>query len=104
MKSLIPYYPELREILPNLGFHSSTKVFTYLHQIGVHYVYVRTLTVEDKITETIKDLMKDQECGFVFTMDVDILNPDGKKAVDVIHFYGLSKEDLIKYLQLKVFS
>lgn len=104
MKNLIPYHPELRQLIPNLGFNSSTQVFTYLHQCGVHYVYIRTLTIEDKITETIKDLMKDQEYGFIFTMDVDILNPEGKKSVDVIHFYGLSKNELIKRLKLKAFS
>lgn len=106
MKKEIPYHPELRELIPSLGFDSSTKVLSFLRQIGANFWYDRIHTKEDRIeinVDTLNELTdsvsKDFGAGFIFVMDVP-----GSDAIEVIHLAIISKDDLIKYLKLKVFS
>jgi len=104
-KTTIPYYPELRSLIPSLGFSSSTKVFSYLKQCKTDYAYDRIYTIEKDIEVNIKSLnmrtshIDDDRKGFIFVMDV----PD-VSAVEVIHCALLTKNTLIRMLKLKAFS
>jgi hypothetical protein len=103
-KELIPYYPELRSLIPTLGFNSSTKVFSYLKACNAFYIYDRIYCSEDKISKSIGDFHNSLttnhiDKGFIFVMDVP--NTD---AVEVVHCLRLSKDNMIKYLKLKCYS
>lgn len=103
MKKEIPYHPELMELLPSLGFNNSTDLIKYLRTCRAPYSIIdRIYTSEERIKENI-DMMKNSnevdETSFIFVMSV----PETDR-VDVMHCFGMSKEELIKYLQLKAFS
>jgi hypothetical protein len=105
-KNLIPYYPELRKLIPSLGFKSSTKVFSYLKQCNTDFVYDRIYTIEKDIEVNIKSLnMRTSHVsdkiyrGFIFVMDVPDTN-----AVEIVHCALLTKNTLIRMLKLKAFS
>lgn len=99
-RKVIPYYSELRELIPNLGFNNSSKLFNFLQQCGIGFFYYdRIYTSEDRITLSVEELKKMRNEGFIFVMSVVDFD-----AVDVIYIDGISKEELIKYLKLKVFS
>lgn len=111
---MIPYYPELRQLIPSLGFENSTKVFSYLRKCKINFMYDRiACATEDQIEKNIKvfnnvdnlEELTDLDMGFIFVMDipnradcVEVIN------IDVIHCSMITKEDLIKYLKLKAFS
>lgn len=102
MKKEIPYHPELREVIPSLGIDSSTDLIRYLRTSHAPYMYIdRIYTTEQRIEENV-DMMKNSEAdekSFIFVMSV----PENDR-VEVMHCFGMSKEELIKYLQLKAFS
>jgi hypothetical protein len=103
---MIVYYPELKELISNLGFADSTSLIRYLRDSGAPYTYMgRTYTSEDRIPVIIKELnvlmkgnCQDDKC-FIFVMSVP-----NSTNIDVLDCYGLSKDEFIKYLTLKVFS
>ena len=103
MKKVIPYHPELRELLPSLGFADSTSLFIYLRNSSINFEYDRICTSEDRIDKNIKELnglYEDLEGkSFIFIMDTVNIG-----SIDVICLCGISKEEMIRYLQLKVFS
>jgi len=108
MKKEIPYYPELRKLVPNLGFDTSTKVISYFRKSNFVHLIDRTFT-SDSSEARIIEFIKEQEeiCkkydqddkGFIFIMDVP--NSDN---IELLHIHFLSKDQFIKYLQLKAFS
>lgn len=102
----VPYYTELRTLIPSYGFKTSTQVFIYLRQCNIFFMYDRINTTEDRILENIGELTllaresyKAIGWGFIFVMD----EPDTNR-IDIVHLYGVSKNKLIKYLRLKAFS
>lgn len=116
-RKIIPYYPELRELIPSLGFKSSTEVFSYLRKCKVNFGYDRiACSTEDEIKKNIEvfNLVEDElkleleelDRGFIFVMDIpDTIDVRQMPInIDVIHCFMITKDDLIKYLKLKVFS
>lgn len=102
----VPYYTNLRTLLPSLGFTSSTEIFIYLRQCNIHYMYDRINTTEDRIPESIeefnltaKESYKQFGWGFIFVLD----DPDTNR-IDIVHLQCVAKNKLIKYLRLKAFS
>lgn len=96
----IPYYPELRELIPSWGFKNSTSVISYLlRQCNVSIMYDRIYTREERIETNVEYFKGESDEGFIFVMDV----PD-TPAIEVIHLYAITKDDMVKYLKLKVFS
>ena len=62
-------------------------------------MYDRIYTKEENIETNIEYFKGLCSEGFIFVMDVPFTG-----AIEVIHLYRITKDDLVKYLKLKVFS
>ncbi len=110
-RKVIPYYPELRSLIPSLGFKSSTDVFYFLKQSKINFEYDRIATANDQIEKNIEvfNTIENSEeligsnMGFIFVMDIPN-TADCYMNVEVIHCFSITKDELIRYLKLKVFS
>jgi hypothetical protein len=96
MKKEIPYHPELRQLIPSLGIDNSTDLIRYLRTSHAPYIIIdRVYTSEQRIEENI-DMMKNSnevdEKSFIFVMSV----PETDR-VEVMHCFGMSKEDNEKF-------
>lgn len=106
MKDIVPYYDDLRTLIPSLGFCSSDQMFSYLRECNVKFDYARHSTTDgERIPNIIQEHIdiaiegKYIDMGFIFVMDH--IKYD---YIDVIHIFSLPREKLIKCLKLKVFS
>lgn len=101
---MIQYFPELEVELCKLGLKSSTAVFTFLKESGIDFFYDRAyVKALDEDVRNAVDEFKKLYCdtnGFVFHMQ----SPQNLIRVDVIFVELISKDKLLKALELKAFS